>query len=106
MSNITHIRNKRESDSFIEGEEKCIIFYSAKYCPACHEIKPLYARIAKRYSEKYGISFSIMDIEEAGLQLDTVPIFEGYHRGEGVKRMEGVDTASLKQFIKAMIKQR
>lgn len=101
MSNVTYIGNKHESDSFIENEKKCIIFYSAKYCPACQEIKPLYTRIAKRYSDR--VSFSIIDIEEAGLKLDTVPIFEGYYKGEGVKLMEGVDTTSLKQFIRAMI---
>ncbi len=101
MSKITYIRSKRESDNFIENERKCIIFYSAKYCPACMEIKPLYERIANRYNNK--VSFSIIDIEEAGLRLDTVPIFEGYHKGEGIKQMEGVDTTSLKQFVKAMI---
>lgn len=101
MSNITYIGNKDESDSFIQNNRKCIIFYSAKYCPACLEIKPLFARIANRYGDK--ISFSIIDIEEAGVELDTVPVFEGYYKGKGKKRMEGVDTTSLKQFIKAMI---
>jgi len=103
MSNITYIRNKHESNSFIENK-KCIIFYSAKYCPACLEIKPLYARIANRYSDR--VSFSIIDIEEAGVELNTIPVFEGYHKGKGIKRMEGVDTTSLKQFVKSMINQK
>ena len=101
---VTHIRNKKESDSFTENNKKCIIFYSAEYCPACQDIKPLYARIAKRYGDR--VSFSIIDIEEAGVQFETVPVFEGYHKGEGIKRMEGVDTLSLKQFVKAMINQK
>jgi len=101
MSKVTHIRNQKENNDFVEKNRKCIIFYSAKYCPACLEIKPLYTRIANRYSDK--VSFSIVDIEEAGLQLETVPIFEGYYRGKEFKYMEGVDTASLKQFVKAMI---
>ena len=101
MSNVTNIISKKESDYFINNNKKVIIFYSAKYCPACLEIKPLYNRIAKRYGDK--ISFSILDIEEAHVQLETVPVFEGYYKGEGVKYMEGVDTTSLKQFIKAMI---
>lgn len=104
MSNVTDIRSRTESDFFIENNKKAIIFYSAKYCPACLEIKPLYSRIARRYGDR--ISFSILDIEEARVQLETVPVFEGYYKGKGIKRMEGVDTTSLKQFIKAMINEK
>jgi thiol-disulfide isomerase/thioredoxin len=100
MSQVTHLKSKKECESF-KKNEKCIIFYSAKYCPACIEIKPLYERIANRYSNR--VSFSIVDIEEARIKMDIVPIFEGYYEGEGIKRMEGVDTTSLKQFIKVMI---
>jgi thiol-disulfide isomerase/thioredoxin len=102
MSNITYIRNKKEIDDFTQNK-KAIIFYSAKYCPACLDIKPLYDRIANRYGDR--VSFSIVDIEEAGVKLDTVPVFEGYHKGKCIT-MEGVDTESLKQFIKAVIKQK
>lgn len=102
MSKVIHIRNKNEIDDFIKNK-KCIIFYSAKYCPACLEIKPLYARIANRYSDR--VSFSIIDIEEAGIKLDTVPIFEGHYNEKSIN-MEGVDTKSLKQFIKAVINQK
>ena len=100
MSEVTYIRNEKERDDFIIENKKVIVFYSAKYCPACLEIKPLYARIAKRYNEK--VSFSIIDIEEAGIQLETVPIFEGHYKGAFIT-MEGVDTKSLKQFVGAII---
>jgi thiol-disulfide isomerase/thioredoxin len=102
MSNVTYIRNKKEIDDFTKNK-KAIIFYSAKYCPACMEIKPLYNRIANRYKDR--VSFSIIDIEEAGVQLDTVPIFEGYYKEKCIT-MEGVDTKSLKQFIKAVINEK
>ena len=102
MSKVVHIRNKKEINSFIENK-KCILFFSAKYCPACLEIKPLYERIANRYGDR--VSFSIIDIEEAGIQLDTVPIFEGHYKGKNIT-MEGVDTKSLKQFVRAVINQK
>lgn len=103
MAHVTNLKNKTERDEFTKNK-KVIIFYSSKHCPACVDIKPLYERIAKRYGNK--VSFSILDREEAGLQLDTVPIFEGYCDGIGVKYMEGVDTQSLKQFIGIMIKEK
>lgn len=103
MSSVTHIRNEMERDKFAQNK-KAIIFYSADYCPACIDIKPLYQRIAKRYGDR--ISFSILNIEEVGLEFDTVPIFEGYRNGDLVKRMEGVDTVTLKQFIKVMINEK
>lgn len=102
MSKVVHIRNKKEIDAFTENK-KCILFFSAKYCPACLEIKPLYERIANRYGDK--VSFSIIDIEEVGIQLDTVPIFEGHYKGKSIT-MEGVDTKSLKQFVRAVINQK
>lgn len=100
MSEVTYIRSEKEKDNFITENNKAIIFYSAKYCPACLEIKPLYTRIAKRYNDK--VSFSIIDIEEAGIKLDTVPVFEGHYK-ETFITMEGVDTKSLKQFVGAII---
>jgi len=103
MSKVTHIRNKEEIDEFIENNKKVVIFYSATYCPACLEIKPLYSRIANRYSDR--VSFSIVDIDEARVKLDTVPVFEGHYRGKSIT-MEGVDTKSLKQFIGAVINQK
>lgn len=102
MSNVTNLRNKKEIDDFSENK-KAIIFYSAKYCPACLDIKPLYARIAKRYGDR--ILFSIVDIEEARVQLETVPVFEGYYKGRCIT-MEGVDTTSLKQFVRAVINEK
>jgi len=100
MSQVIEIKSKSEREQFIQNK-RCIIFYSQKSCPACMAIRPLYQRIANRYGDR--VIFSILDVDDAKIKLETVPIFEGYYKGEGVKMMEGVDAQSLKQFTQFMI---
>jgi thiol-disulfide isomerase/thioredoxin len=101
---VLEITRKKEKEAFISDNRRAIIFYVSPDCPACMEMKPLYYRIANRYSER--VSFSIIDVKKAGLQLEVVPILEGYYMGKGIHMMEGIDTQSLKQFVRMIINYR
>lgn len=101
---VTTLKREKDIIPFTENSKRTIVFYGAKYCPACIEMKPLYERIASRYSNR--VSFSYVDIEDARIKLDVVPILEGYYNGKGIHKMEGIDTVSLKQFIKMIINYR
>lgn len=98
---VTTLNNKDDFTDFIGRNKRCIIFYSADWCGVCKERKPLYFRIANRYHKR--IAFAYVDIDEVGMNINVVPIFDTYYKGEIIKSEEGPDPETLKELIKYAI---
>jgi len=101
MSYVAELNTAADFKKFKKNNKKAIIFYSADYCVACHEVKDLYYRIAARYHKK--AAFAIVDTEKVGLDFEYLPVFDSYHKEEGFSTMVGTDVPSLKNYIKEVI---
>lgn len=97
MSYVVELNTADDFKKFKKNNKRAIIFYSADYCVACHEVKDLYYRIAARYHKR--AAFAIVDIEKVGLDFETLPIFDSYHKEEGFSTMIGADIPGLKNYI-------
>lgn len=102
-NSVKEIRSFEEYKSFMKHSKKSVIFYSASWCTACTTIKPLYYRIAARYS-KY-VNFAYCDIDCPGTQLDfsAVPVFVISYKGKEINSLVGSDKEGMKDLIREII---
>lgn len=96
------ITNVDEYKTFKRTNEKGIIFYHAKNCPACKDIEGLYFRIGKKYSQY--VTLAHADVDTCGLGFKVVPVFVVFHKDQAIHRVEGIDKSGLKELVKNLIK--
>lgn len=100
MSSVIDISDKSDYLEF-KKHKRCIIFYGAKWCKGCREIQGLYERIANRYQKR--IKMAHVDIDDAGLDFEAVPVFVTFYNGNVLNSMEGANVKGLKNLIKEVI---
>lgn len=99
-SNVIELHSREEFEEF-RKHSRAIVFYGAKWCSACQELEPLYARIAARYSKR--IKMAHVDVEDAGLDFTAVPVIVSFRKGVLLNEILGTDKEGLKEFIKEAI---
>ena len=100
MSSVIEITNFSQYEAF-KKRKRGVIFYGAKWCKSCKGIKELYERIANRYQNK--IKMAYVDIDVAGLDFTSVPIFVSLYNGKQLDSIIGADIPKLKILIKEAI---
>ena len=100
-SSVIELRTRHDFEEF-KKHSRSVIFYGAKWCAACQELEPLYARIAKRYAKR--VKMAHVDVEEAHLDFTSVPVFVSYRKGETLNSMVGTDKEGLKEFVAEALK--
>jgi hypothetical protein len=101
MSRVEELTRFRDYEKFLMNNERCVVFYGAKWCEACNDIYPLYERIANRYYEKAG--FAYCDIDKAKLEFDSIPVLLSFWKGKQVDHMVGSSIDNMKELIKNVI---
>lgn len=101
MSKVFEITNVGEYSAFKNNHPRAIIFYSAEWCTACKEIKPLYTRIANRYWKRVAMAY--VDIDTCQLDFSSIPVFVALYEGKQINSMEGASESGLKALVKETI---
>lgn len=101
MSRVIELKSETDYNTFLKSHLRGVIFYAAKWCEACIETEPLYARIANRYADR--IALAHIDTDECGIEILNIPTFMACYNGKVVNTMEGVNSYVLKQFIRNAI---
>lgn len=100
-----HVQLIRCYDDFkkFKSSKKSIIFYSADWCSACSTIKPLYYRIAARYSKYVKFGFCDIDNPNTQLDFDAIPVFVISYRGKELNSFVGADKDAMKDLVRQII---
>jgi len=101
VNKVIEIHNAKEYEKFKKKYDRSVIFYGARWCHACTDIKDLYDRIANRYHKR--VAMAHVDIDDAGLDFSAVPIFVALRNGEEIDGMEGANKKGLKELVKKAI---
>ncbi len=101
MSKVRSIDSPEEFENVKNDNDRFVMFYGAKDCKACTNLKPLYDRIANRYSHKIALGYT--DVDECKLSIAKIPLFVAYYKGEEIERILGADGERLKDFIRDTI---
>ena len=97
------IKSYDEFRIFKDKSKRGIIFYSASWCTACSTIKPLYERIAARYSKHVRFAYCDIDFPGTALDFSAIPVFVTYYKGKEINSLVGSDKNGMKDLIREII---
>jgi len=99
----SHVIRIKDFNEYIDFKKhrRGIIFYGAKWCGACDEIKPAYLRISNHYYKR--IHMAYVNIDDPKLDFSVIPVFVTFRKGKQLNSMEGADKEGLKKLIKDAI---
>lgn len=100
MTVVIEITSQEQFTAFTK-KRKGVILYGTDWCEACHQIKPMFERIAKRYEGRVLCAYA--DVEKNGLSFDKVPVLNTYFKGEMLNTMIGANIDGLKELIKEVL---
>lgn len=97
-NNIQEISNVEDHDSFIQNNDKCIMFFGSNNCKNCDIMSPIFDDIAKNYPQ---IKFSHIEVTETTVEnLDkNLPIFVCYKNNEPVGKVVGINKNGIINMI-------
>jgi thiol-disulfide isomerase/thioredoxin len=97
VAEVVIIKKKSDYDQLKKKYEKFVMFYGASWCTACHEMFPLYNKLAKQYGKEMG--FGYCDVEKARLDFSKVPVFVSVYQGEELDNCLGANKEGLQELI-------
>lgn len=100
MGKVTKLRAK-EDFSVLKRCPKAIVFYGAKWCSACQNLKPFYKRLASRYGKQ--VKFFFVDTDKVNVDFTSIPVFTSYSNGKSLNSVTGPDEQRLKSFVKELL---
>ena len=100
---VKSIRSFDQYKKFVKKSKKCIVFDSASWCSACTTIKPLYYRIAARYSKYVKFGYCEIDYPDTQLDFSSIPVFVILYKGKEIRSVVGADKDGLKDLVKEII---
>ncbi|GMH50316.1 hypothetical protein TrLO_g13914 [Triparma laevis f. longispina] len=85
----------------LQESSKCILYYTATWCPPCKMIKPVYDKLSDAHPS---VTFGKIDVDDnadaaASARISSVPTFTGWNNGEKVAEFAGADENMLKDLI-------
>ena len=98
MSNrVTILKDKDQRKKFVYGNDKCIIFYSAVWCPKCEGLVKMYSKLADKYGD--AMKFGHCDIDEANIDYEAIPRFDCFYKGKRARKFISSNQGNVSEAI-------
>merc|ERR1712100_772717 len=100
---VNELKTVAEFDEAIKS--KCVIDFTATWCPPCQFIGPKFVALADG-GEYAGVTFHKLDVDandqaSAKAGISCMPTFQFYHNGTKVDELQGADENTLKTKLAA-----
>jgi thiol-disulfide isomerase/thioredoxin len=100
MAPIVEIKNSDDSDNFINGNSRAVIFFGSSSCGHCRSMKPIYDDLARSYPN---IAFAHVETNNVKTNdLEGVPAFVAYYNREPVDQVLGARENALRAMIQQL----
>lgn len=98
---VTNISDFEGTEKFTEMNAKSVMYFTAKWCPPCKVIKPVYEKLSDKYGD---VAFGKIDIDENQIaateyQISSVPTFVFFNGKDKYGQFSGADKAQLESLI-------
>lgn len=102
MSRVVELNSVDDETSFINDNQRCVIFFGSKMCGHCRDITPVYNEMSKKNRH---IAFAHVETSKVDVDnLNGVPVFVGYISGipDDERVVLGASERELDRMIKSM----
>ena len=97
MPSVVEITNGPEHDSFINQNQRAIIFFGSDRCGHCREMASVYQQLTRAYPS---VAFAHVEVSRVKTEnIDGVPVFVGYSNGGYVDTVLGANKKELLSLI-------
>lgn len=97
MPSVIEITNGPQHDSFINQNQRAMIFFGSERCGHCREMGPVYEQLARAYPS---VAFAHVEVSRVKTEnIDGVPVFVGYSNGAYVDMVLGAQRRELLSLI-------
>ena len=97
-NNVQEISNVEDHDSFIQNNDKCIMFFGSNKCKICDNMTPVFNDIARNYPQ---IKFSRVEVTKTTVEdLDkSLPVIVCYKNNVPIGKVVGADKNGIINMI-------
>ncbi|WP_242527141.1 thioredoxin [Ktedonosporobacter rubrisoli] len=101
-SNLFNVTDQDFEEKVLQSSLPVIVDFTAQWCPPCHALSPVFARLSEEYIGK--LRFAKMDVDEQpdvpiALRVQAMPTLILFRDGKEVSRVVGPHPARLKQIL-------
>lgn len=98
---VIHLSDLPAVEKFTSASDTAILYYTARWCPPCQTIKPIYEKLST------SVALGMIDVDDnpdaAGeAEISSVPTFISYHKGQVAERFAGADVEQLKRMVETL----
>lgn len=98
------ISTGEEKNKLIGETEFFVVCVSAKWCKPCGDIKADYVSLAKKYNTPGKVIICYEDYDNHLSQVDSIPTFFFYKRGELINTIVGADIKRVEGNVEEFIR--
>lgn len=100
-SGVIHLSDLPAVDKFTKANDTAVLYYTARWCPPCQKIKPIYEELST------SVALGMIDVDDnpdaAGeAEISSIPTFVSYFKGEESERFAGADVEQLKRMVETL----
>ena len=107
-ANLFIVNDHDFAEQVLQSSLPVLVDYTATWCPPCHALNPVYAKLSEEYTGR--LRFAKMDVDEnqataARQGIQGMPTLVLYWQGKAIGRLVGPHPARLQAGVERLLAQ-
>ncbi|KAI8836763.1 Allergen Cop c 2 [Chytriomyces cf. hyalinus JEL632] len=98
---VVVVSSFEEYEKLIGSEKTAVVDWFATWCGPCKVISPVFAEMAKEYTNLVFVKVDVDEVPEAaeGAGIRAMPTFQFYKSGKKIDELVGANAGKLRELI-------